>query len=39
MMKWADYCISAVRYDSEGKPIDRVRVYPDKGEKLGASEE
>lgn len=34
MSKWADYCISAVRYDSEGKHIDRVRVHTDTGDAI-----
>jgi hypothetical protein len=29
MAKWADYCISAVRYD--GSHIERVRVHEDDG--------
>lgn len=36
MAKWADYCIAAVRFNSSRTHIDRVRVYPDNGESLGA---
>jgi hypothetical protein len=39
MAKWADYCISAVRFNSRHTHIDRVRIYPDDGEKLGTSSE
>ena len=39
MAKWADYGISKVRYDSEGKHIDCVMVRQDLGEKLGAASE
>lgn len=35
MAKWADYCISAVRYNTEHTHIDKVRVCPDLGDKLG----
>jgi hypothetical protein len=33
--KWADYLISAVRYDAAGTHIDKVRVHEDEGEKVG----
>jgi len=33
--KWADYLISAVRYNSAGTHIDKVQVHEDKGEKVG----
>jgi hypothetical protein len=36
MAKWADYCISAVRFNSAHTHIDRVQTYPDLGEKLGS---
>lgn len=36
MAKWADYGISAVRYNSEHTHIVRVRAYPDTGESLGS---
>lgn len=39
MAKWADYCISAVRYDSEHDHIDSVRVHPDNGDSIGSSSE
>jgi Protein of unknown function (DUF3892) len=34
--KWADYLISAVRYDSAGGHIDEVQVRKDEGEKIGS---
>lgn len=37
MEKWADYLISAVRYDSEHSHIEKVRVREDKGAKVGSS--
>ena len=37
MEKWADYLISAVRYDSEHSHIEKVRVLEDKGDKLGSA--
>ena len=39
MAKWADYCISAVRYNPEHTHIVKARVYPDLGDKLGTSTE
>ncbi len=39
MAKWADYGISAVRYDSEHTHIVKVRVHEDKGDKIGAPTE
>ena len=39
MAKWADYCISAVRYNSEHTHIVKVMVCPDQGEKLGNTTE
>ncbi|MCK4296809.1 MAG: DUF3892 domain-containing protein [Candidatus Marinimicrobia bacterium] len=39
MAKWADYCISAVRYDSEQKHIEKVKVHKDLGDTIGASSE
>lgn len=38
-MKWADLCITAVRYDPRHQHIDRVRARPDLGEQLGTQEE
>lgn len=35
MAKWADYCISAVRYSYSGKHIDKVRVHTDDGQTIG----
>lgn len=35
MAKWADYCLSAVRYNTEHTHIVKVRCYPDLGENLG----
>ena len=39
MSKWADYCISEVRYDSNNKHIDKVKVHEDKGDKMGSASE
>jgi len=39
MEKWADYCISAVRYDNKKTHIDKVEVREDLGDKVGAPEE
>lgn len=39
MAKWADYCISAVRYNPEHTHIVKVRVHPDLGDKIGTSSE
>jgi len=36
MSKWADYGISAVRYNAEHKHIVQVRVHPDNGETIGS---
>jgi hypothetical protein len=33
--KWADYLISAVRYNSADTHIDSVRVHQDKGDTVG----
>lgn len=33
--KWADYLISAVRYDANHTHIDKVEIREDKGEKIG----
>jgi hypothetical protein len=35
MVKWADYCISHVRYDSSKKHIEQVKVHQDLGDSLG----
>ena len=35
MEKWADYLISAVRYDSKRSHIEKVRLHEDKGDKGG----
>lgn len=35
MAKWADYCISEVRYNTEHTHIVKVKVYPDLGDTLG----
>jgi hypothetical protein len=35
MSKWADYCIFAVRFNSQHTHIDLVRAYPDEGDKFG----
>ena len=39
MDKWADYGISAVRYNSARTHIERVRAHPDNGGTIGASVE
>jgi hypothetical protein len=39
MSKWADYCISAVRYNSTGNHIEKVQVCEDYGKTLGNFEE
>lgn len=35
MAKWADYLISAVRYNSEHTHIDQVKAHEDKGDSFG----
>jgi hypothetical protein len=39
MAKWADYCISAVRYNSEHTHIVKVKVHPDNGDTIGDATE
>lgn len=39
MEKWADYGISAVKYNSAHTHIDKVRIHPDNGDKMGQSVE
>lgn len=39
MAKWADYCISRVRYNSERTHIVKVEVYEDKGDTLGTAQD
>jgi hypothetical protein len=39
MAKWADYCISAVKYASTGDHIDRVRVHVDSDTGVGPGKE
>ena len=39
MAKWADYCISAVRYDDEKTHIVRVRVHVDNGDTIADAKE
>jgi hypothetical protein len=39
MAKWADYCISAVRYNDEHTHIVKVKACEDKGETLGDTTE
>ena len=34
MAKWADYCISTVKYSDDKTHIEKVRVHEDKGDKL-----
>ena len=38
MEKWADYAISAVRFNGKGTYIDQVRVHKDKGNAIGDAE-
>lgn len=35
MAKWADYCISAVRYNVERTHIVKVKVHADTGDSIG----
>jgi hypothetical protein len=35
MAKWADYLISAVRYNSDHTHIDQVKAYEDKDDSMG----
>jgi hypothetical protein len=37
--KWADYGISAVRFNSAHTHIDRVRAHPDNGDTMGTGAE
>ncbi len=37
MAKWADYLISAVRYDSNHERIESIKTHDDKGETVGSS--
>ena len=39
MAKWADYGISAVRYNTSHTHIDRVRIHEDNGDSFGAPAE
>jgi len=39
MAKWADYLISAVRYNTEKTHIVKVKVHKDMGESVGSAEE
>ena len=39
MSKWADYCVSAVRFNSAHTHIDRVKALPDNGDNLGSAVE
>ncbi|MBD3375764.1 DUF3892 domain-containing protein [candidate division KSB1 bacterium] len=39
MAKWADYCISAVRYDEDETHIDKVKVHEDKEDSIGSASE
>ena len=39
MAKWADYAISAVRFNGAHTHIDRVRVHPDNGDSIGNGSE
>jgi hypothetical protein len=39
MEKWADYGISAVRYNDEHTHIVKVRVHEDKGDSIGGGTE
>lgn len=37
MTKWADYCISAVRYNEDETHIVKVKVHADNGDTIGNS--
>lgn len=37
MDKWADYLISAVRYDPARSHIEKIRVHKDKGDVVGSA--
>lgn len=39
MAKWADYCISRVRYNAEHSHIIKVEALADLGETLGSAQE
>jgi len=39
MTKWADYCISTVRYNAEHTHIVKVKVHTDMGDNLGNATE
>jgi hypothetical protein len=39
MTKWADFGISAVRFNAAHTHIDRVRAHPDNGDSIGAPSE
>lgn len=39
MSKWADYGISAVRYNARHTHIDRVRAHPHNGDTIGVGAE
>ena len=39
MTKWADYCISAVRYNSEHTHIAKAKVHADSGDTVGGASE
>lgn len=39
MAKWADYGISAVRYNTSHTHIDRVRAHQDNGDTIGVGTE
>ncbi|MEN9153231.1 DUF3892 domain-containing protein [Xanthomonas euvesicatoria] len=39
MAKWADYGISAVRYNAAHTHIDRVRIHQDNGDTFGKATE
>jgi hypothetical protein len=36
MNKWADFLISAVKFNDKHTHIDKVRAYPDNGDNLGS---
>jgi hypothetical protein len=39
MTKWADYGVSAVRFNNTHTHIDRLRLYPVNGDSLGVAQE
>jgi hypothetical protein len=36
-IKWADYLITAVSFNTSGTHIEAVQIYPDEGDKVGSA--